>query len=50
MQLKLIQLKNYLKKIDAPYLKQAVEDFNFLTDVKKRDMFLNRKIETMRSL
>ncbi|EFJ70661.1 FAD binding domain protein [Lactobacillus paragasseri JV-V03] len=38
------------KKIDAPYLKQAVEDFNFLTDVKKRDMFLNRKIETMRSL
>ena len=38
------------EKIDAPYLKQAVEDFNFLTDVKKRDMFLNRKIETMRSL
>ena len=38
------------EKIDAPYLKQAVEDFNFLTDVKKRDMFLNRKIQTMRSL
>ena len=38
------------EKIEAPYLKQAVEDFNFLTDVKKRDMFLNRKIQTMRSL
>ncbi|MDE7050417.1 MAG: FAD-binding protein [Lactobacillus sp.] len=38
------------EKIDAPYLKQAIEDFNFLTDVKKRDMFLNRKIQTMRSL
>lgn len=38
------------EKINAPKLEQAVEDFNFLTDVKKRDMFLNRKIETMRSL
>lgn len=37
------------KEIKAPKLEQAVEDFNFLTDIKKRDMFLNRKIETMRS-
>lgn len=37
------------EKIQAPKLEQAVEDFNFLTDVKKRDMFLNRKVETMRS-
>ncbi|RVU71108.1 FAD-binding protein [Lactobacillus xujianguonis] len=37
------------EKIDAPKLKQEVADFNFLTDEKKRDMFLNRKIETMRS-
>ena len=37
------------KKIKAPKLEEGVEDFNFLTDVKRRDMFLNRKIETMRS-
>ncbi len=37
------------QKIDAPKLPEAVADFNFLTDVKKRDMFLNRKLETMRS-
>lgn len=42
-------IEELASKIDAPYLKQAVEDFNFLTDIKKRDMFLNRKIETMRS-
>lgn len=36
-------------KIHAPKLEQAVKDFNFLTDDKKRDMFLNRKIATMRS-
>lgn len=37
------------KKIDAPRLAQEVKDFNFLTDEKKRDMFLHRKIETMRA-
>ncbi|WP_297819005.1 FAD-binding protein [uncultured Lactobacillus sp.] len=37
------------KKISAPRLNQAVADFNFLTDKVKRDMFLNRKIETMRA-
>ena len=42
-------IEELAQKIEAPYLKQAVEDFNFLTDVKKRDMLLNRKIETMRS-
>ena len=37
------------KKIQAPKLSQAIEDFNFLTNEKKRDMFLNRKINTMRA-
>ena len=37
------------EKISAPKLQQEVEDFNFLTDVKKRDMFLHRNIDTMRS-
>lgn len=37
------------EKIAAPKLQQEVKDFNFLTNVKKRDMFLNRKIETMRA-
>ncbi|WP_276804730.1 FAD-binding protein [Lactobacillus hominis] len=37
------------EKINALKLSEAVADFNFLTDDVKRDMFLNRKIETMRS-
>ena len=36
-------------KIAAPKLAEAVSDFNFLVNEKKRDMFLNRKIETMRA-
>ena len=36
-------------KIVAPKLAEAVSDFNFLVNEKKRDMFLNRKIETMRA-
>ncbi|MCX0290440.1 FAD-binding protein [Lactobacillus kullabergensis] len=36
-------------KIAAPKLAEAVSDFNFLVTEKKRDMFLNRKIETMRA-
>ncbi|WEV44410.1 FAD-binding protein [Lactobacillus sp. ESL0684] len=36
-------------KIAAPKLVQAVEDFNYLTDVKKRDLILNRELKTMRS-
>ncbi|MDF7639020.1 FAD-binding protein [Lactobacillus sp. ESL0791] len=43
-------LATLAKEINAPQLEQAVADFNFLTDEKKRDMFLNRKITTMRSL
>lgn len=42
-------IKELSEKIKAPYLEQAVQDFNFLTDEKKRDMFLNRKLDTMRS-
>jgi len=37
------------KLINAPLLSQAVEDFNFLVNNKKRDMFLNRNINTMRA-
>ena len=36
-------------KIAAPKLAEAVSDFNFLVNEKKRDMFLNRKIQTMRA-
>ncbi|MBI0032484.1 FAD-binding protein [Lactobacillus sp. M0396] len=36
-------------KIAAPKLAEAISDFNFLVNEKKRDMFLNRKIETMRA-
>ena len=36
-------------KIAAPKLAEAVSDFNFLVNEKKCDMFLNRKIETMRA-
>ncbi len=36
-------------KIAAPKLAEAVSDFNFLVNKKKRDMFLKRKIETMRA-
>ena len=36
-------------KIAAPKVAEAVSDFNFLVNEKKRDMFLNRKIETMRA-
>ena len=42
-------IEELAEKISAPRLKQEVADFNFLTDVKKRDMFLHRKIDTMRS-
>lgn len=42
-------IENLSKKINAPKLVQEVKDFNFLTDEVKRDMFLNRKIETMRA-
>ncbi|CCI86929.1 FAD-binding protein [Lactobacillus gigeriorum] len=42
-------LEELSKKIDAPMLKQAVSDYNFLTDQVKRDMFLNRDLKTMRS-
>lgn len=38
------------KKINAPKLKQAAQDFNYLTDTVKRDMLFNRKIDTMRAL
>lgn len=37
------------EKITAPKLAEAVADFNFLVTEKKRDMVLNRKIETMRA-
>lgn len=36
-------------KIKAPKLKEAVEDFNFLVSEQRRDMFLNRNIQTMRA-
>ncbi len=36
-------------KIKAPKLKEAVEDFNFLVSEPRRDMFLNRNIQTMRA-
>lgn len=36
-------------KIDAPKLMQEVADFNFLINKVKRDMFLNRNVETMRA-
>lgn len=36
-------------KIAAPKLEEEVEDFNFLVNEKKRDMFLHRQIETMRA-
>lgn len=36
-------------QIKAPKLPEAVADFNFLAAEKKRDMFLNRNIKTMRS-
>lgn len=42
-------IEELAENISAPRLKQEVADFNFLTDVKKRDMFLHRKIDTMRS-
>lgn len=42
-------IEDLSKKINAPKLVQEVKDFNFLTDEVKRDMFLNRKIETMRA-
>ena len=42
-------ISDLAEKIHASKLEQAVKDFNFLTDDKKRDMFLNRKIDTMRS-
>lgn len=36
------------EQIAAPKLAEAVADFNYLVTEKKRDMFLNRRIETMR--
>lgn len=35
--------------INAAKLKQEVKNFDFLTNVVKRDMFLNRNIQTMRA-
>lgn len=40
-------LDELAEKISAPKLSEAVDDYNFLVD-QGRDMFLNRKIETMR--
>lgn len=37
------------EKISAPKLAQAIADFNFLVDERKRDMVLNRRVETMRA-
>ncbi|MBA1392837.1 FAD-binding protein, partial [Lactobacillus sp. XV13L] len=37
------------EKIAAPKLAEAVADFNFMSAKKKRDMFLNRDIATMRA-
>lgn len=39
-------LEDLSKKIKAPKLEEAVNDFNFMVE-QKRDMFLNRKIKTM---
>ncbi|WP_369916848.1 FAD-binding protein [Lactobacillus sp. ESL0228] len=42
-------IKELAEKITAPKLAEAVADFNYLTENKKRDMFLNRHIDTMRA-
>lgn len=42
-------IKELSEKIDAPKLEEAVKDFNLLTDEMKRDMVLNRNIDTMRA-
>lgn len=42
-------IEKLAKLIDAPLLPQAVKDFNFLISEKKRDMFLNRDLNTMRA-
>lgn len=42
-------IKELAEKITAPELEQAVEDYNFLVNNKKRDMFLNRNFDTMRA-
>lgn len=43
-------IEELAKKIDAPKLSEEVADFNYLVNNLKRDMFLHRKIDTMRSL
>ena len=42
-------IKELAEKIAAPKLAEAVADFNYLTENKKRDMLLNRHIDTMRA-
>ncbi|WP_369931587.1 FAD-binding protein [Lactobacillus sp. ESL0230] len=42
-------LTELAEKIAAPKLTEAVADFNYLVEKQKRDMFLNRKLETMRA-
>lgn len=42
-------IEELAKKIAAPKLPEAVADFNFFSKEKRRDMVLNRKIETMRA-
>lgn len=40
-------IKELAQKIDAPRLQEAVEDFNFLTNDVKKDIVLNRNLDTM---
>ncbi|MCX8721010.1 MULTISPECIES: FAD-binding protein [unclassified Lactobacillus] len=42
-------IEELAEKISAPKLAEAVADFNFQVTETKRDMVLNRKIETMRA-